>query len=560
MCSITSQADGPLALHDVVGAGIASTVGAYIGAPVFEGGRCVGTLCAVGAEARKPFTDADRALVDALARWAGSGLGGRETARQLADREAVLEAFFDAAPLGMGVATFEGGEADLVVVAMNATGAAALGATPETLVGRRAVDLGLGWRVGVTWADACRASLADGQAHRVEVELNAPDGLRTLATTVSPILDASGAPPRFALVVEDVTERRRADARLYEHDVQIEALLSQAPVALFATDAAGLVTAARGLTLTQIGLVPEETFGRALADLFPQAADAIRTTLDGADATWTVESGCRVFEVRVQPRIGRDGLVEGLIGVALDVTDRARAAAASEAAAAIRADLLSRVNHAFRSPLTAVIGFAELLSEDDADVTLAREGIARGTQRLLRALDDLLDLALLDDLATRPSPTEVGALVADVIEAERASAGPRLVRLCDGLAPGPVLLDRELLERVLRHLVGAALASAEGEVEVRLAPVPPDAFEVAVLGGGSGVEGVGAASLRRLVAVLGGTVEAVGGALPGWAVRLPRREVPVVDLGDGAATRPRAVGSAGRSGEAPAVALGWPAG
>ena len=77
-------------------------------------------------------------------------------------------------------------------------------------------------------------------------------------------------------------------------------------------------------------------------------------------------------------------------------------------------------------------------------------------------------------------------------------------------------------------------------------------MEIVVTGG---VEGAGAASVRRLVALLGGTIEPVGGLLPGWVVRLPRRAVPVVDLGR-LPLAPPAPGADGWAGEVPSVVFG----
>ena len=227
-CAFTVQSDGPFAVPDARASPVPlSAPGAYLGAPVFVGGRCAGTLSAVGHAPRpRPFGDDDRALVEALARWVGSAVGGRETAQRLAAREADLTAFFDAAPMGMGIACLvdtDGGP-DLQIVAVNAAAAALLGSEPTALRGRTASDVG---EIALGWRDACLRVLDAGRPVRVESVVDGPDGRRTLATTVAPIDGHDGA--RFTFVVEDAAESQRTADRAHEREAQVEALVAQAP-------------------------------------------------------------------------------------------------------------------------------------------------------------------------------------------------------------------------------------------------------------------------------------------------------------------------------------------
>ena len=590
-CAFTVQSDGPFAVPDGPASPLpVSAPGAYLGAPIFVGGRCAGTLSAVGHGPRaRAFGDADRALIEALARWVGSALGGLETARRLAAREADLSAFFDAAPMGIGIARLVQTEAgdDLEIVAVNRAAAALLGTEPDRPQERPVSGAGAHGPLRGRWLEACRRALDTQVRERFEAGVDGRDGTRTLAITVAPIAGHEPPEGRLAFVVEDTTEQHRTADRAREREAQVEALVSQAPLALFATDRAGRLAMSRGHGLDLLGLSVEHALGRPVAEVFgaaPGAGPGIEAALAGRDGAWTLAVGGRSFRVRVQARRDGAGRPAGLIGVALDTTGLpAPAASGAGAPSPARSELLRHLDREIRSPLTSILGYADLLSERTPpdEVAEVRDVIGRSGERLLGALDDLLDLTLLDDdaIAVHPTPVHAGRVVAGVAEASRpaAEANRLALNLWCTLPEEPVLIDARLFERVVRHLVSSAVAAATGNrVDVRLRPVEPGAMELSVLGSGppagsgSGAQGMGIGPdlVRRLVRALGGTSRRVEGDGGGWVVRLPRRRVPVVDLpapgplappvdvGSGAAAPPAVAAGAWRGGEAPVMDRG----
>lgn len=540
-CAFTAQSDGPFAVQSAPDCPLPiRDPAAYLGAPIFIGGKCAGTLSAASHRPRaRPFGDEDLALIEALARWIGSAVGGLDTARRLAAREADLSAFFDAAPMGMGlvrlVDTPRG--ADLEIAAINRAGAAMVGGAPETLVGTQASRLGLARSAAVVWLRACRTALASGSAQRFEFGLDGRDGRRTLAATVAPVAHDDA---RFTFVIEDTTDSRRAADRIREREAQIEALVSQAPVALFATDRGGRLATSRGRSLDLLGLSIDHALGRPVQDIFATANGAregIAAALDGGEGTWSFEGGDRSFRIQALARRDAQGRPCGLIGVALDTTHVA-ASRARDVSAQMRSALLKHLDHEIRSPLTSILGYAELLSEHTppGEVVEVRDVISRSGERLMSALDDLLDLALLDDdqIEVHPTAVDPSAIVSEIAEAGRAAAEARQLALnvwCS-FPEEHVLIDRRLFERVVRHLVTGAVASAPGtRVDVRLKTDGPEAMELSVLGGvpTDGL-GIGPTRIHRLVRAMGGSAQEVPGDEGGWILRLPRHRVPVVDL------------------------------
>ncbi len=540
-CAFTTQTDGPFAVQDAAASPLPlSEPGAYLGAPVFVGGKCVGTLSAASHRPRAhPFRDDDLALVEALARWMGSAIGGRDTAQRLAAREADLSAFFDAAPMGMGLAQVvetEGGP-DLQIDAINRAGALMMGGEPETLVGTLASQGRLRGFLA-HWLDACRTSRQEQRPHRFEVEFDGRDGRRTLATTVTQTGD-DDAGTRFLFVTEDTTDAHRADDRLLECEAHIDALVSLAPVTLFATDRAGRLSMSRGRDLGRLGLSTDHALGRPVQDIFggPDAAAAIAAALGGGEGCWAVTAGDRRFQIQVLARRGAQDRPSGLIGVALGTT-RSPSSNDEDPVAEMRSGLLKHLDREIRSPLTSILGYADLLSEDTPpdEVAEVRDVIARSGERLLGALDDLLDLTLLDEdeIEVHPTPVDASAVVAEIAESSRPAAEARRLALnlwCT-LPNEPVLLDHRLFGRLVRHLISGAVASASGtRVDIRLTSLGTDAMELNVLGGvPTGGLGIGPNLIHRLARAMGGEAREMPGPEGGWALRLPRVPVPVVQM------------------------------
>ncbi len=131
-------------------------------------------------------------------------------------------------------------------------------------------------------------------------------------------------------------------------------------------------------------------------------------------------------------------------------------------------EFITSVSHELRTPLTAIRGSLELLADGDVGRLSSRassvvEVAVRGTQRLSRLVDDIIDLERLESGGFRmsPLPTEVGPLVEDAASAlspMAASLGVRLVVVAPG--PASAQCDPDRVVQVLVNLLGNALKHA----------------------------------------------------------------------------------------------------
>jgi signal transduction histidine kinase len=150
----------------------------------------------------------------------------------------------------------------------------------------------------------------------------------------------------------------------------------------------------------------------------------------------------------------------------------------TERVARARTRTVAAVAHDLRTPLTAVIGFTELLRDGRAGALNARQdeylGVVRSSAgHLLTLVDETLDTASIEagHVSLRPRPVDPGVVAAECVAALAPLAAGRRVALDHRQAPlGPALLDAARLRQVIDNLVGNAIKFTEpgGRVVVSL--------------------------------------------------------------------------------------------
>jgi signal transduction histidine kinase len=170
-----------------------------------------------------------------------------------------------------------------------------------------------------------------------------------------------------------------------------------------------------------------------------------------------------------------------IAGVALDLRPAAEDAPAPAAPrpqppatrSALPADVVALVGHEFRTPLTSIRGYSELIAgpvTDPAEVAEFAGIIHREASRLARLIDDVL---LLDQLATRRISfnvveADLNAIVREVVERLRPAAPDHRFALQLHPELPPVPADRDRLAQAAIHLVANAVKYSPGGGEVTI--------------------------------------------------------------------------------------------
>lgn len=241
----------------------------------------------------------------------------------------------------------------------------------------------------------------------------------------------------------------------------------------------------------QILELPEgSSQGRTLVEALRQAdlIDLVRRALPGAEEiTGEVEVGTvrrRNFSVTAAPV--RAAGTNGAVLVLHDITELRRLER-------VRRDFIANVSHEFKTPLTAIQGFAETLLNGALDDRANRrrfvEIIREHARRLARLTDDLLKLSRIEagrlELEIRPVPVE--ALINGCVETARLKAEAKGIEIHVEMQRGAPAVrgDGVRLGEVLQNLLDNAVqyTPGGGRVEVISSPNGKDVvFTVADTG------------------------------------------------------------------------------
>ena len=149
-----------------------------------------------------------------------------------------------------------------------------------------------------------------------------------------------------------------------------------------------------------------------------------------------------------------------------------------------KTDFLAKVSTEIRTPLTAILGFVEILLRETGKAALPREQeptlltIRRNGEHLLEIINDILDLSKItagrfDVERTRFSPMLLISDVVALMSLRAQAKGLRLAVECAADLPKEIDNDERRLRQVLVNLLGNALKFTDaGRVVLRAATRP----------------------------------------------------------------------------------------
>ena len=153
------------------------------------------------------------------------------------------------------------------------------------------------------------------------------------------------------------------------------------------------------------------------------------------------------------------------------------ARAEAERANRAKDDFLATLSHELRSPLNAIIGWAEVArihSSGNAQVQDALAVIVRNARFQAKLVSDLLDVSRVTSgkLEVEMAPVDLVAVINSALDSTMAAAAAKSIRI-EGTIAAPdakVCGDAQRLEQVVLNLLGNAVkfSSEGGRVELRL--------------------------------------------------------------------------------------------
>jgi len=317
------------------------------------------------------------------------------------------------------------------------------------------------------------------------------DGSELIANLyLQTIRSAEGQPLFFEGIVEDITERVRAEEALRRANETLRATLEAAPLAIFDLDMEGRVKSLWNVAAEQmLGWGRDEVIGHFLPSVqedkkeeFTRFRDWIRSgkRMMGHDVVRRRKDGSLIeYSIYAAPEYDNDGKVAGNIAVLVDITDRKRAeaeirklnmeleqrvkdrTASLEAANKELEAFAYSVSHDLRAPLRHIDGFLELLQKSSAGALDERgkhymSTISEAARRMGTLIDDLLSFSRMGRFEMSKGQVDLGDLVEQVIRELGPETEGRTIRWRIGDLP-VVTGDRAMLRIVLVNLISNAL-------------------------------------------------------------------------------------------------------
>jgi PAS domain S-box-containing protein len=397
------------------------------------------------------------------------------------------------------------------------------------------------------------------------------DGSRFPAiVSVTALRDAQDEIIGYLLIGTDNTARKQVEAeqmkldqRLRDQQFYTRSLIESNSDALIATDPSGIITDVNKQMEALTGCTRDELIGAPFKNHFtdPKRAEAgIKLVLSEKKITdYELTASARdgkktVVSYNATTFYDRDRKLQGVFAAARDVTERRRfeqaqqesnlelksAKSAAETANLAKSDFLSSMSHELRSPLNAILGFAQLMGSASPQPTASqKEDIAQIQQagwHLLKLINEVLDLAAVESgkMSVVPEPVPLIEVISECKAMLEPQAQQRGITMTFPPLDIPYYVDadRTRVKQVLINLLSNAIKynREQGTVEVKCTATSPGRIRISVKDTGAGLPpekltqlfqpfnrlgqessgeegtGIGLVMSKRLVELMGGLV------------------------------------------------------
>jgi PAS domain S-box-containing protein len=315
-------------------------------------------------------------------------------------------------------------------------------------------------------------------------------------------------------------ERMKLDQRLRDQQFYTRSLFESNIDAIMTTDPQGIITDVNKQMEALTDCTRDELIGAPFKKYFtdPERAEAsIKQVLSKGKVTnYEITARSRegketVVSYNATTFYDRDRKLQGVFAAARDVTERKRldqvlqeknvelqsAKVVAEKANLSKSDFLSSMSHELRSPLNAILGFAQLMESDSpAPTPIQKESIDQILQagwHLLKLINEILDLAKIESgkLSLSQESVSLAEVMVEcqgMIEGQAQKRGIHLIFPRFDI-PCFVHADRTRLKQTLINFLSNAIKynREQGTVEVQYAASVLGRIRISIKDTGAGL-------------------------------------------------------------------------
>lgn len=330
-------------------------------------------------------------------------------------------------------------------------------------------------------------------------------------TIISPIRSQDGSIIHFVGLKEDITQQKKAEQRLETSKAILSAAIENIPAGFLLLDRNGcmeifnkkFISLYSGLTDCIVLGNHLEKFIRAGAErgIYPEANNRIEE--------WTADRIAKLMEKKIQfndnlkqdkwIHVSGKELQDGRrVYIHIDITEITQAKEAAERANKAKSVFLSSMSHEFRTPLNAILGFSQLLDEDDK---LQPDSVSRGYVKkilksgylLLQLINNVLELVKIeaDTLDLSLERVSLWSEVNEVILEMKDKADAKNIKIIVKKPDEKIAVraDRIRLQQIIQQLISNAVKFGHTGGVVRLFSerIDPNRVRINIADNGPGI-------------------------------------------------------------------------
>jgi len=355
------------------------------------------------------------------------------------------------------------------------------------------------------------------------------DGSRFPAiVSVTALRDAQNAIIGYLLIGTDNTARKQVEAeqklldqRLRDQQFYTRSLIESNIDAIMTTDPSGIITDVNKQMEALTDCTRDELIGAPFKNYFTdpaRAEAAIKLALSEKKVTnYELTARARdgketVVSYNAMTFYDRDRRLQGVFAAARDVTERKRldqalqetnvelkgAKSAAEKANLAKSDFLSSMSHELRSPLNAILGFAQLMESAAPPPSAGQSAriaqILQAGWHLLNLINEILDLAVIESgkVSLSREPVSLAEVIAECRTMMEPQAQQRGIAMTFPRFEPPVFVwaDRTRLKQIVINLLSNAIKynRERGQVVVEYTVTPAARIRIGVRDTGHGLD------------------------------------------------------------------------